>query len=162
MMAAMDALAPLFVAKAAWLVLCGGHRLAHVHAGLAIYASAQLVWTQRAALKGLTTVALAMLANEALAVLMTGTWSVEARLEPALLTMAWPAGFFALWHMRRWRWAETQLRRDRDVEVPAPQPPAPRLRLVRSSPATARPAPISQRPATPPRLRVFPGLARPR
>lgn len=157
MIRGMDTLALLFVIKAAWLALCGGHTLAHIHAGLAIYALGQLVWTRRAAFKGLVTVAIATIVNEVLVVLMTGTWSPEARLAPALVTMVWPAGLFTLWHLRRWRWAEGQLRRDRPVPIAAQPMPAPRLRLVRSGGAVP---PV--RSTTPPRLRVFPGHARPR
>jgi len=162
MMAFMHFIAPLLAVKAAWLALCGSRTLAHVHAGLAIYALAQVVWTRRAALRGLGAVALATLANEAFVALCTGGWRPEVRLSPAVMTMVWPAGLFALWHVRRWRWAEGQVRRDTPTERLTTPPlaptraPKPRLRLI---PNTA----VTPTPGAAPRLRVFPGYAvRPR
>lgn len=146
--------------------LSGGDRaLAHVHAGLAVYAAAQVIWTRRTAVKGLLLVIAMVIVNEAFVATFTNDWTPDQRLWPATMTLFWPMVFTALAWRRRWHLAATLVRFPQagraatapSVEAPVPKKPA-QLQVV---PAGARTAATTQRRASggAPRLRVFPGAA---
>ena len=102
----MDPLASYQAFTAAAVGLTGSDKLAHVHAGLAIYVGARAVGRGRhASLVALGMVLLPALMNEVLDRLFWGTWRWRDTVGDLVATMFWPT---VLWWVARGRRARRQ------------------------------------------------------
>jgi len=107
------------------------HDLLHIHAGLAIYIIAQLIWgTRRGSLPAVGIVALFALFNEVLDQAFWGSWRIGDTRSDVVLTLFWPAVLMTVGKLRRWRWNAALGRRRESA------------RLLRGSSASGLPQPV--------------------
>ena len=107
----MDPVSSYHALTAAVVGLTGSDKLAHVHAGLAIYLGMQAVARDRgAATQALGIVFLLAVANEIMDRLFCGSSRWADTLGDVAATMFWPGAFWWLARYRRTRWQESRLR----------------------------------------------------
>ena len=85
------------------------HDLMHVHAGLAIYVTAQFaIRTRRASMTALHTVFALAVGHEILDYLGSSGWDLADTLKDIGLTVLWPVAITAIGQFRRARWQHEQ------------------------------------------------------
>jgi hypothetical protein len=103
----------------------GSHGLAHVHAGLLIYVTSQVLSrNRRASEQGLVAVLGFELANEIIEAAYYGSFRWVDTVGDIFVTLAWPVILFSLAKYRRRRWARAEAAlRDRGLATLHTHPP---------------------------------------
>lgn len=98
----------------------GSDTVAHIHAGLALYVGAQMLFrTRRASIMALHVVLAAEIFNEIIGRLHFGAWRWDDTIKDVFATLFWPTMLYTVSRYRRRRWAVDQARSSALAQVQA-------------------------------------------